>query len=546
MTCPHRNSPRGASFDLPGARACLAAVLACTIAACGDSGSKTTAMPVAVAPAWPGFAGDAQHSALGSTTIRGGMGALPLNRIAWTATVDLLQPTTNAIHYGSPLVSSGNTVIVPQKTGAAGGFSVQALDGGSGALRWSATSDYLLPPLGAYTWIPSYGPTLTPASRLVYAGSGGKLYFRDAVDSASAAVNTVAFYGLASYKAAPAQYDSAVYINTPITSDASGNLYFGFRVVGTGGALASGYARVGADGNCPTNCAWVPASAALGALHSADPVTSAMNAAPALSVDGKLVYVVASTLPATGNPTGYLLALDAATLASVGGVALIDPATLSPAYVTDSSSATPLVGPDGDVYYGVLESNLPAHNDRGWLLHFDRTLATPKTPGSFGWDNTPSVVPSRLVAAYAGGSSYLLLTKYNNYADFPGGDGQNKMAILDPNGSEPDPVNSSVTVMKEVITLLGPTPDPAFTATKPLAVKEWCVNTGAVDPGTRSVYVNSEDGVLYRWDLSTPAGSIAQSIRLNAGVPQAYTPTVLGPDGTVYSINSAVLNAARN
>ena len=48
--------------------------------------------------------------------------------------------------------------------------------------------------------------------------------------------------------------------------------------------------------------------------------------------------------------------------------------------MTDESSASPTVGPDGDVYYGVLESPFPGHNDRGWLLHFNRDLWVQKTP----------------------------------------------------------------------------------------------------------------------------------------------------------------------
>src|SRR5207248_5110998 len=106
------------------------------------------------------------------------------------------------------------------------------------------------------------------------------------------------------------------------------------------------------------------------------------------------------------------------------------------ASLTDDSTASPTVGPDGDVYYGVLEGNFPTNNDRGWLLHFDSSLATTKIPGAFGWDDTASIVPAGLVSSYQGNSSYLVLTKYNNYAGFPTGNGQNKVAVLDPNATE--------------------------------------------------------------------------------------------------------------
>ena len=52
------------------------------------------------------------------------------------------------------------------------------------------------------------------------------------------------------------------------------------------------------------------------------------------------------------------------------------------------------MGPDGSVYYGVLEN--PFHSSKGWLLHFSADLTTsgphglPVYPGVMpGWDNTP-------------------------------------------------------------------------------------------------------------------------------------------------------------
>ena len=66
----------------------------------------------------------------------------------------------------------------------------------------------------------------------------------------------------------------------------------------------------------------------------------------------------------------------------------------------DDGSATPTVGPDGDVYYGVLAGNGSDNHYRGFLLHFsygfDSTkqqfaVAT-KLPGAFGWDDTASIV----------------------------------------------------------------------------------------------------------------------------------------------------------
>ena len=132
------------------------------------------------------------------------------------------------------------------------------------------------------------------------------------------------------------------------------------------------------------------------------------------------------------------------------------------------------------------------------------------------------------------------MTKYNNYAGI-GGDGINKVAVLDPDDSQTDP-QTGRTVMKEVLTIAGPTPDPEnITLSTPNAVREWCINTAVVDPLTDSILVNNEDGVLYRWNLAT--NTFTQQYRLTSGLGEAYTPTLIGPDGTVYAINDARLFA---
>ncbi|HZW71914.1 MAG TPA: hypothetical protein VFF43_00145, partial [Caldimonas sp.] len=94
---------------------------------------------------------------------------------------------------------------------------------------------------------------------------------------------------------------------------------------------------------------------------------------------------------------------------------------------------------------------------------------------------------------------------------------------------------SGLPVMLEVLTILGPT----FESGTSGPVKEWCINTAAVDPATKSILVNSEDGILYRWDLVN--NRFSQKIQLTAGIGEAYTPTMIGADGAVYAINNATL-----
>jgi hypothetical protein len=482
-------------------------------------------------PAWPGFAGDAQHTALGAVS------AQRMDGIYWYAPVDLApQLSSNGAlltHYGSPVITRHDTVIVPVKTGAGGGFRIEARVGATGDLKWTLNSSYVLPP---HRWVPSFNPVHTPDGRVWMPESGGRVIVRSNAGDpgdAAATLTTFTFYGDSLYDANRATFDATVFINTPLTSDAAGNVYFGFVVTGANpaGLGGGGIVRIGANGAM----SHVTVAAAL--PPSAEPTKTATNSAPALSNDGSTLYVLVNNVPPQGvRPSGRLLALNATTLATQGHIALLDPASGMPSRISDDATSSPLVGPDGDVYIGVLEQPDASHNYRGWLLHFDATLTQTKTPGSFGWDNTPSIVPAAMLGTrYAGPSSYLLLTKYNNYAGL--GDGRNEIAILDPNQSQPDPITNTVTVMREIIKKLGPTPDPAA----PGGVKEWCVNTAAVDPSTRSVLINSEDGILYRWKLDEDR--FTEQVTLNPGRFQSYTPTALGPDGRIYSINNATLHS---
>jgi hypothetical protein len=490
-------------------------------------GGTPTPTPSVSGPAWFGYGRDAQHTGVSA------IASQDLGRVAWTTPVDLAPQYTASgallTHYGSPVVTTRNTILIPVKTTATGGYRVEARNGATGAAIWSTPTDYVMPPRN---WLPPYNLLLTGEGRLYAPGAGGKLLWRADPETGGAFAAHL-FYGSAAYNANPAAYDNTVFINTPLTADAQGNLFFGFVVTGANPAgLVSGVARVAADGTGR----WVGVAAAAG---DASVVKPAMNCAPALSLDGGTVYIAVNRGATTATQTGYLLALDSATLATRARVALTDPATGAPARISDDGTAAPVVGPDGRVFYGVLESAFPQHNARGWLLQFDAALAPAGVPGSFGWDVSPSVLPAAAVPGYTGGSPYLLALKYNNYAGVGTGDGLNRMAVLDPRASQPDRVTPAVASMREVLTILGPTLDGASATAR----REWCINTMAADPLRRSVLANNEDGVLYRWDLQT--NTLSQGVRLNAGLGQAYTPTLIGADGTVYAISNATLYAVR-
>ncbi len=451
---------------------------------------------------WSNYAENAQHTA--ESTVAG----QSLDVIHWETPVDSAPQFSGndlLVHYGSPLVTAANTVIVPETDEATGGYDVKAFDGTTGALKWTQTQgeEFVPPP---HDWTPSYSPAVAPlpgGPRLYFPGADGTLFYRDSPDASGAVTpGRIVFYGESNYAANPSGF-SDVRISSPLTTDSQGNIFFTYQASGTNPlGLHGGIARIGADGT----------------LSYVDGGTPALDCAPALSNDGTKLYAVVS---------GKLNEYNSISLAQLASVQL--------GTVPIESSASPTIGPNGDVYFGVL---FPSAHDRGELEHFSGDLSTTYTPGSFGWDDTVSIVPTSMVPSYTGPSTYLLMSKDNDYAG-AGGTGINKIALFDPKTTEIDPVTGTL-AMSTVLSIAGVTPDSEF-PNDPGAVREWCINNAVVDPQTDSIFANSEDGWLYRWDTVT--NTFTQRVQLTNGVGEAYTPTVIGADGTVYAINDATLFA---
>src|SRR5690349_20209012 len=81
--------------------------------------------PPVSGPAWSSFSRDSQHTA------QSAVATPPLTRIVWQTPVDLAPQYGGGgqyllTHYGSPVISSNNTVMVPVKAGAQGTFRMEA------------------------------------------------------------------------------------------------------------------------------------------------------------------------------------------------------------------------------------------------------------------------------------------------------------------------------------------------------------------------------------------------------------------------------------
>src|SRR5580698_10422484 len=493
-------------------------------------------LPVSAPPsvgAVPTFAGNSQHTSAYTPTSQ------DLGRVKWTTSLNS-NTSGSASRYASPVITAANTVIAPSQI-AGGAFQLNAFTGATGASLYALSTDYVAP---TSTITPVYQPVLVntaSGTRLYYAGAGGTILYIANPDSATPGtpVRQVFYTTLSDYQTRAASFNSTVFINTPLTADSNGDIFFGFRVQGTAPSplgTQDGFARIDANGN---------GTYVLAGTAAADSAVShdAQNSAPALSNDGTTVYFAAKS--ATNDNYAYLVGLDSTALTTKYRVLLTDPRNGNGAGVVDGSTASPVIGPDNDVYFGTMAN--PDNGSRGFLLHFTSDLTTTKTPGAFGWDNTPAVVSSSMVTASSGSATYLLVSSYNDYVGQVDGQGVNKVALLDPTATETDSHASSngLSVMREILDATGPTPDAANqNSTFPSAVLPWLGNAFAVNAATKTVILPSSDGNLYRWNVST--NSLSQFLNLGTAGGQQNVPTVIGPDGSTYTISGSTLASVQS
>ena len=246
---------------------------------------------------WSSYGRNSQHSA--STTT-----ATQVPRvIRWSTSVDLApvyNPNNGALytHYGSPVITAKNTVIVPVKTGPDGGFIVNAFNGRTGQLLWTMNTDYQIPPES--NWVPPLGITLLEGDTgVAVPAAGGTILVRTSPNSTQGNIIRLG------------QANGSLYISTPITADSGKNFYFGYF----GSGVPGGLGRISKNGTS----SFVTAS-----MLCNDPniVKVVHNCAPALSPNEKRVYVAVNQ---SDFSYGYLCMASTATLNPLSSVVLTDP-----------------------------------------------------------------------------------------------------------------------------------------------------------------------------------------------------------------------------
>jgi hypothetical protein len=505
-----------------------------------------TLVQSASAQSWNGYGQNGQHTGMFTGSSQS------VNQVRWSTLLDSDQASNYVgnilTHYASVMLTPSNTAIHTYRQTIDGDYdnwSVIARKASSGSVLWQFATDYSAAVIFPNDWTSVYPATLCQvgsgkATAVAFAGAAGSVYVRTSPDSASGQPIRYAFYTtITDFNQNKSAYEP-IKINTPLTSDGLGNIYFGYEVTA---ALPSNLSNLGSGGvvklNVTTGSAVYQSVTALGLKASLS--APAINSAPAVTADGSAVYFAL-----TGGDA-VLTKLDTQSMLPTASVKLMDPSIPgAEALLISESSASPMIGLDGHVFMGVFGNQW--RESHGWMLQFDADLSQTSFTGqrypvgAFGWDDTPSVVPASIVPSYRGSSTYLILTKYNNYDDNggdPGADGSNKVAVIDPSSNSiTTDRQSGIPVMNEVLTVLSPqltNDDPSH----PNARFEWCINSAAVDIKKKSAIINCEDGHLYRW--SFVSNMITEALNLQPPTSEAYTSTAIGPDGQIYAVNNAIL-----
>ena len=545
--------------------------------------------------AWPQWGHDQQHT--GTVNVAGQNLNKILANIVYDPFVEQEKAPENGdgdllIHYQTPLVD-GNDVYMEFKTGTYTSITTWETQtwnekklswrGNHLVEQWSFQTNWKPVPFNPAgpSWEPVFHAAL--AGDFVYVpGAGGTVYKLNKSDGSVVAQYNPFDPGLA----------SGMFLTGPITADSSGNIYFDtiklnmsnpwgndvsnswlVKITASGAISLAQFKNImvgelGPNDPCEVGFStpppWPPTPTSVAPTRDCGTVRPGINVAPAVGPDGTIYtiarnhfvtrygYVVAVNpdltpkwttsmhgilndgcnvqIPPNGTPGGC----------SVGATTGVAPDTnsLPSGRVLDDSTSSPVVAPDGSVFYG---SYSRYNYAQGHLLRFSSTGQFLNSY-IFGWDDTPAIRTH--------GSTYSIVTKDNHY----GGVGS---YCNDPNVCPPDRTASNPGYPEAYfVTSLSPSlgvewmfqntntlsctrnPDNSITCVSdhPNGF-EWCVNAPAID-SNGVTYANSEDGNLFAINSD---GTLKQKIFQQLAIGAAYTPASIGGDGKLYSQNDGHL-----
>lgn len=480
------------------------------------------------------------------------------------------------VHYQTPL-SDGNEVFMAIKGGTYSGFSnwqtqtwsVRKFEwvGGQLVTRWTATSDWDPVPSGGARFEPVFHSALT-ANSVYMPAAGGTVM--EVSRTTGAVVRRLGGFG---------ELDANTYVTSPIVIDDSGNLYYNtvkldasnpwqtdhlgawlVKITTGGTAKRALYSTLVSGAPAPgALCTHqFPSGTANPLPPSADAVApsipcgsqrSGLSVAPAVGADGTIYTVSRTHFPPSSSRWSWVVAVNpdlspkwATSLrnrfndgcgALVGNCRAgttfgVDPTDnqAGSGQVNDNATSSPVVAPDGTVYYGTYSRYNFSQGHMVRISAAGQFLQSYK----FGWDVTPAI--------WEHDGTFSVITKENRYVGFggrtPGDEEGYYITQLSPELNVEWQYKNTETKTCE----RRPDGTLSCVSDRPEGF-EWCVNSLAVD-SRGVVFVNSEDGHLY---AINQGGSVRERIFLQATLAAAYTPLSLGTDGRIYTQNAGILFA---
>ncbi|HVS33657.1 MAG TPA: hypothetical protein VMS98_19640 [Thermoanaerobaculia bacterium] len=497
-------------------------------------------------------------------------------------------------HYPVPLVDRDEIVVVT-RTGEYTSFttpesqiwnvtSLRRMSGGPLQTRWSYPTDWKPVPMntpGGPFWEPVYHVAMS-RDAIWAPGAGGTIDKLSRTDGTR--IMRVNPFGVTE--------DPTTYVTGPPTVADNGDVYYNaIRLVVSGpfinDPVNSWLVRVTPEGQssvatfasltpnapasadlCTTNFStaqlpWPPSRDAMAPGAPCGAQRPGINISPAVAPDGTVYTVSRAHL---NERWGFLVAANAdltpkwsSTLrnrfldgcnvllppnGAPGGCRIdamtgVDPAENQPGSgrVTDLSTSSPVVAPDGNIIYGAqsrynyLQGHLMMFAPNGGFLR----------SYPFGWDITPAI--------YEHDGTYSVILKENRYAvssycSNPQFCPSNRTAVT-PN----DPEQYLITQLDPQFRVEWQYRNTETRTCRRLADGEiqcvtnrpnnfeFCVNAVAVDRNG-VVFANAEDGYLYAIGQD---GKLIDRIFLQEAHGAAYTPLAIGHDGRIYTQNDARL-----